>query len=222
VFLGNAEEAVVPFVLPDDAFGRLANANAVSVTIDTNAHLAAYAALGPGVNHLPTIPNNAAGERVRPCQVIVLPQNMRQTLIPRLTAAWPLSSEFWTQVVQPLVNADPVVNKTIIDWWKAAAALNGNDHHMSVATPQPAVADLTFWGWSHHTAATLLSHLPSVNGPGLNQVVTDVSRVARQLQDTEQARVDEATSRANMTFSQRFGTPLANVVLRLCRVGTDA
>jgi len=58
MFLGNLEEGVVPFVLPDDAFGRLSNAEAVNVTIDTNAHHAAYAALGAGVNHIPTIANN--------------------------------------------------------------------------------------------------------------------------------------------------------------------
>jgi len=32
MFLGNSEEGVVPFVVPDDAFGRLANAEAVNVT----------------------------------------------------------------------------------------------------------------------------------------------------------------------------------------------
>jgi len=46
MFLGNLEEGVVPFVLPDDAFGRLSNADGVNVTIDTNAHHAAYVALG--------------------------------------------------------------------------------------------------------------------------------------------------------------------------------
>jgi len=67
MFLGNLEEGVVPFVLPDDAFGCLSNAGSVSVTIDTNAHHAAYVALGAGVNHIPTIANNAASEHVRPC-----------------------------------------------------------------------------------------------------------------------------------------------------------
>jgi len=67
VFLGNSEESVVPFVLPDDAFGRLPNADAVNVTIDTNAHHTAFAALGAGANHLPAIANNAASEGVRPC-----------------------------------------------------------------------------------------------------------------------------------------------------------
>jgi len=60
------EEGVVPFVLPDEAFGRLANADAVNVTADTNADHAAYAALGAGVNHIPTIANNTASEHVRP------------------------------------------------------------------------------------------------------------------------------------------------------------
>jgi len=64
MFLGNLEEGVVPFVVPDDAFGRLSNAEGVNVTIDTNAHHAAYAALGAGVNHIPTIANNAASECV--------------------------------------------------------------------------------------------------------------------------------------------------------------
>ena len=62
MFLGNSEEGVVPFVVPEDAFGRLANADAVNVTIDTNAHHTAYAGLGAGVNHIPTIANNAASE----------------------------------------------------------------------------------------------------------------------------------------------------------------
>jgi len=64
MFLGNLEEGVVPFVVPNDAFGCLSNAEAVNVTIDTNAHHAAYGALGAGVNHIPTIANNAASERV--------------------------------------------------------------------------------------------------------------------------------------------------------------
>jgi len=42
MFLGNAEEAVVPFVLPGDAFGCLSNGNAVSVTIDANAFFKIY------------------------------------------------------------------------------------------------------------------------------------------------------------------------------------
>jgi len=66
MFLGNLEEGVVPFVVPDDAFGRLSNAESVVVAIDTNAHHAAYAALGHGVNHIPTIANDANSERVRP------------------------------------------------------------------------------------------------------------------------------------------------------------
>jgi len=37
MFLGNSEDGVVPFVVPDDAFGLLSNAEAVQVTIDTNA-----------------------------------------------------------------------------------------------------------------------------------------------------------------------------------------
>jgi len=53
MFLGNSEEGVVPFVVPDDAFGRLSNSDTVSVTVDTNAHHAAYAGLGGGVNHIP-------------------------------------------------------------------------------------------------------------------------------------------------------------------------
>jgi len=93
---------------------------------------------------------------------------------------------------------------------------------MSIATPQPAVTDLTFWGWSRRTASAIFSHVPAVNAPGLNLVATVVSQVANQLQTMEQARVDEANTRANMTFSQRFGTPLANVVLCFCRVGADA
>jgi len=64
MFLGNSEEGVVPFVLFDDAFGRLSNAEAVNVTIDTKAHHAVYAALGAGVNHIPTIANNATSKRV--------------------------------------------------------------------------------------------------------------------------------------------------------------
>jgi len=66
MFLGTLEEGVVPFVVPDDVFGRLSNAEGVNVTIDTNAHHAAYAALGAGVNHILTIANNAASEFVRP------------------------------------------------------------------------------------------------------------------------------------------------------------
>jgi len=64
MFLGNSEKGVVPFVVPDDAFGCLSNAKGVNVTINTNAHHAAYAALGAGVNHIPTIANNAASERL--------------------------------------------------------------------------------------------------------------------------------------------------------------
>jgi len=64
MFLGNSEEGVFPFVVPDDVFGRLSNAKAVNVTIDINAHHGTYAALGAGVNHIPTIANNAASERI--------------------------------------------------------------------------------------------------------------------------------------------------------------
>jgi len=56
MFLGNSKESIVPIVLPNDAFGCLPNADAVVVTADTNAHNAAYAALGGGVNHIPTMP----------------------------------------------------------------------------------------------------------------------------------------------------------------------
>jgi len=221
VFLGNSEESVVLFVLPDDAFGCLSNTYAVSITIDTNAHYTVFAALGAGANHLPTIANNAASEHVRPCQVIVLPPEHAVTLVAKPNSRMSFK-QFWTQVVQPLVNTDPVCNKPIIDWWKAATTRNGANHNMSMATPHPPVTNLTFWGWPRRTAATIFSHLPSVNVPGLNQVATAVSQVATQLQTTKQARVNEATARANMLFSQRFDTPLANVILCFCRVGADA
>jgi len=133
---GNSEEGVVPFVLPDDTFGRLSNAKAVNVTIDTNAHHAAYAALGAGVSHIPTIANNTASERVRPRQVIVLPPNLAATLVTKPNSRMSLG-RFWTQVVQPLSTADPVCNKPIVDWWKAATTVNGPDHNMSIDTPQP-------------------------------------------------------------------------------------
>jgi len=99
--------------------------------------------------------------------------------------------------------------------------VNGPDHNMSIDTPQPPVNNLTFWGWSRRTASAIFSHVPAVNAPGLNQVAAAVSQVANQLQTTEKARINEANARANMTFSQRFGTPLANLVLRFCRVGAD-
>jgi len=222
MFLGNSEEGVVPFVLPDDAFGCLSNAEGVNVTIDTNAHHAAYTALGAGVNHIPTIANNDASERVPPCQVIVLPPDLAATLVTKPNSHMTFE-QFWTQVVHPLVTADPVCNKPIIDWCKAATSttLNDADHSMSLAAPQPAVTNLTLWGWSHRTASTIFSHLPSVNAPGLNQVAAAVSQVATQLQTTELACINEATTRANMLFSQRFSTPLANIDLRFCRVGAD-
>jgi len=66
MFLGNSEEGVFPFVVPNGAFGPLSNAEAVNVSIDTNAHHAAHTALGAGVNHIPTIGNNVASERVQP------------------------------------------------------------------------------------------------------------------------------------------------------------
>jgi len=119
MFLGNSEENVVPFVLPDGAFGRLSNTEAVNVTIDTNAHHAAYPALGAGVNYIPTIANDAASERVRPCRVIVLPPDLARTLVTKPNSCMSLE-QFWTQVVQPLFAADPVCNKPIVDWWKAA------------------------------------------------------------------------------------------------------
>jgi len=223
MFLGNLEEGVVPFVVPDDAFGRLPNTEAVNVTIDTNAHHAAYAALGAGVNHIPTITIDANSECVQPCQVIVLPQDLATTLVAEPNSHMSFE-RFWTQVVLPLSTADPVGNKPIVDFWKAAATVNGptSNHNMSVATPQPPVTDLTFWGWARRAATTILSHVPSVNAPGLNQVVAAVSQVANQLQATEQTRVAKANARANLTFSQRFGTPLAKLVLCFCQVGADA
>jgi len=105
---------------------------------------------------------------------------------------------FWTQVVLPLHTTDPVGNKPIVDFWKAATTVNGPDHNMSIATPQPPVTDLTFWGWARRTATTILSYVPSVNAPGLIQVVAAVSQVADQLQATEQTRVAEANARANI------------------------
>ena len=221
MFLGNLEEGAVPFVAPNDAFGRLSNAKAVNVTIDTYAHHAAYAALGAGVNHIPTIANNAASEHVQPCQVIVLPPDLAATLVTEPNSHMSLE-RFWTQVVLPLSAADPVGNKPIVDFWKAANAVNGPDHNMSIGTPQPPVTDLTFWGWSRRTAAAIFSHAPAVNAPGLNQVVAAVSQVANQLQATEQTRVAEANARANVTFSQCFGAPLVNLVLCFCCVGADA
>jgi len=93
---------------------------------------------------------------------------------------------------------------------------------MSIATPQPTVTNLTFWGWARHTASAIFSHVPAVNAPGLNQVAAAVSQVATQLQNTEQVCIDEAAARANMSFTQRFGAPLANVIHRFCRVAADA
>jgi len=186
-------------------FSRLSNTDGVNVTIDTNAHHAAYATLGAGVNHIPTIANNAASERVRPRRVIVLPSVLAATLVTKPNSRMSLE-RFWTQVVQPLSTADPVRNKPIVDLWKAATAVNGPDHNMSIDTPQPPVTNLTFWGWLRRTASAIFSHVPAVNAPGLNQVAATVSQVANQLQTTEQARVDEANARANMTFSQRCGT----------------
>ena len=49
-----------------------------------------------------------------------------------------------------------------------------------------------------------------------------MTQVAQQLHDTETARVDEANAKANMTFTQRYGAPLAEVLFRFCRVGGDA
>jgi len=131
-------------------------------------------------------------------------------------------ARFWDQVVLPLHTADPVENRPIVDWWKAATTVNAGGHLMSIATPQPAVTDLAFWAWARRTVTVLLSHLPSVNAPGLNQVAAAVSQVATQLQSTEQVRIDEATARANMSFTQRFGAPLANVIHWFCRVDADA
>jgi len=221
MFLGNSEEGDVPFVAPDDALGRLSNSEAINVTNDTNAHHAAYAALGVGVNHIPTIANNAASERVRPRRVIVLPPDLAATLVTEPNSRRFLK-RFWTRVVLPLSTADPVGNKPIVDFWKATTAVNGPDHNMSINIHQPPVTNLTFWGWPRCTAAAIFSHAPAVNAPGLNQVVATVSQVANQLQATEQTRVAEANARANMTFSQRFGAPLANLVLRFCHVGADA
>jgi len=219
--LGNLEEAVVPFVLPNEAFGRLSDADSLNVSIDTNAHHAAYAALGASVNHIPTIAKKGASKRIRPRRVIVLPPDLAVSLVTKPNSRMSFE-RFWTRVVHPLFTADPVRNKPIINWWKAATTVNGTDHNMSIAAPQPAVTDLTFWGWSRRTASAIFSHVPAVNAPGLNQIAAAVSQVANQIQTTEQARVDEANARENMTFSQRFGTPLANVVLRFCHVGADA
>jgi len=221
MFLGNPEESFVPFVLPDDAFGRLANNDTVMITTDNNAHHAAYAALGAGVNHIPTIANNAASKRVRPRRVIVLPPDLATTLVTEPNSDMSFD-RFWTQAIHPLHTADPICNKPIVDWWKAATAVNGTNHNMSIATLQPAVTNLAFWGWSRRTASAIFSHVTAVNAPGLNQVAVAVSQVANQLQTTEQAHIDKANIRANMTFSQHFGTPLANVVLRFCRVGANA
>ena len=48
VFLGNQEESLVPFVLPDAAFGRVSALNSVVITTDTLAHYTAFAARGGG------------------------------------------------------------------------------------------------------------------------------------------------------------------------------
>jgi len=184
MFLGNSEENVVPFVVPDDAFGCLLHLNAVVVTTDTNAHQAAYVALGAGVNHIPTIANNAASECVRPCRVIILPPDLAATLVTEPNSRMSFE-RFWTRVVPPLHTADPVGNKPIVDWWKSATTVNAGSHFMSIATPQPAVTNLTFWGWARRTASAIFSRLPSVNAPGLNQVAAAVSQVATQLQTTE-------------------------------------
>jgi len=72
MFLGNSEEGVVLFVVPDDALGRLSDAEAVDVAVDTDAHHATCATLGAGVNHIPIVANNAASEGVRPRRSIVL------------------------------------------------------------------------------------------------------------------------------------------------------
>jgi len=221
MFLGNSEEGVVPFVVPHDAFGHLSNADAVNVTIDTNAHHVAHAALEAGVHHIPTIANNAASKCVRPRRIVTLPQDLAATLVTKPNSRMSFE-QFWTQVVLPLSTAEPVGNKPIIDFWKAATTTNGPNHNMSIDTPQPSVTDLTFWGWSRCTVAAIFSHAPAVNAPGLNQVVAAVSQVANQLQATEQTRVAKANARANMTFCQRFGTPLTDLVLCFCRVGADA
>jgi len=131
-------------------------------------------------------------------------------------------TRFWTQVVLPLHNADPVGNKPIVDWWKAATTVNASGLRMSISTPQPVVTNLTLWAWARRTASALLGHLPSVNAPGLNQVAAAVTQVANQLHTTEQVRINEAAARANMSFTQRFGAPLANVIHRFCRVDADA
>jgi len=218
MFLGNSEENVVPFVLPDDAFGRLSHLDSVVVTTDTNAHQAAYAA---GVNYIPTIANDAASERVRPCRVIVLPPDLAATLVTEPNSRMSFE-RFWTQVVLPLHTADPVGNKPIVDWWKAATTVNAAGHLMSIAAPQPAVTDLTFWGWARRTASAIFSHVPAVNAPGLNQVAVAVSQVTTHLQNIKQVRIDEAAARANMSFTQRCRTPLASVLHRFCRVAADA
>jgi len=162
--------------VPNDAFGCLSNADAVNVTIETNAHHAAYAALGAGVHHIPTIANNAASKRIRPRRVITLPQDLAATLVTEPNSRMSFE-QFWTQVVLPLSIADPVGNKPIINFWKAATTINGPDHNMSIDTPQPPVTDLTFWGWSRRTAAAIFSHAPAVNAPGLNQLFPTRERV---------------------------------------------
>ena len=101
MLLQNSEEGVVPFVLPDDAFGRLANADGAHVTIGTNTHHAAYAALGASVNHIPTIANDAASQRARPREVIVLPPDLAATLVTETNSRMSFE-QFWTQVVNPL------------------------------------------------------------------------------------------------------------------------
>ena len=154
MFLGNSEDGAVPYVLPDEAFGRLSHGNAISVHTAAADHQAAFATLAGGVDHIPTIAGGAGTEMVRPRRVLLLPPSQAAALVTTANSRLSLT-EFWTQVIQPLEAADPVGNKPAVDWWKAATTLNGPDHHMSLTCPQAPVTDLTFWAWARRAVLSL-------------------------------------------------------------------
>ena len=228
VFMGDQADSVIPHVLPDAAFGTHA-----AVTIhDTAANT--FAALQVAATN--TIgPLNAADPGMRNV-------NYRRTIV--LPPAWgarllqqpPMMStvEFYNEFLAPIVAvpADAATHQILLDWWQTACCLTlaGGHNRILVAhdAAQPPLLDRArLQAWSGRTVARLLGPVPSAAGPPLHAVTTAVDQVRATLAGAEAARAAEVAAEAArraapVSYTDRFGTSVAQLLRRYCRVNGDA
>ena len=234
VFVGNDFNTAEAYVLPDDCCERLVNTRASTTAVITGNTMFAHAP-APVLRNGPHAGGAADTDALTVRRLFVLPPSLTPDLLRTNPDGAYNPPAFWTTFIQPSLDAggaDADLVAPLVEWFRVASTATT----AAPGAPTPNVSPVCIALVNTNAPATrnrLNAHANRVRQEGLRRLGVGgtgltvaafnagINSINTTLRDSAAASLQYQRDRDTVTFTQRYGPAIAQMMYNLCNVTQD-